>query len=183
MKLTDVAEAEAGSVRSRNAHKTVPIARDGVSTDPERDALVAAIRASQCYAAIVVHVADAEDPFEQLVDVADFIRDMILPESFSGYAIVQRATATPASSKGGSNVIILAKAIGSVPATAIRLPDDKSDSEGVAFYDDSVLIKADFIARIDELCSDAVCIAAVGGRGGGIVPLWIPMTFVPRHNV
>jgi hypothetical protein len=130
----------------------------------------------------VIELADAGDPFESLTGLADFIRDLALPESFSGYAIVQRAATAPASSEVGLSVIILAKAIASVLATPIRMSDAKPDSPAVAFYDDSAAIRTDFVARLDELCRDAVCIAVVGGRGG-VVPLWMPMTFVPRHNV
>jgi len=179
MKLEEVSPI--GMVKNRNteAHKALSTRTAAQPADQEKEAFIAAIKAATIYVAIVVHVADAGDALGSLAILADFIRNWALPESFSGYVIVRPAAAARPSSKGGLNIIVLAKAIGSIPATSITLPDDQSDSEAVAFYNGSVGIKTDFIARIDELCNDALLIAMVGKSS--VIPIWMPMTFVPRR--
>jgi hypothetical protein len=168
MRLIEVAPGM-GRNAPRSVYKANAAAWGNEPPDAELEAIKNAIRAATVYAVMVVEVADAARP---LASPTDFINGLDLPGS--GYAIVQPAAA----GRAGVKVTVLAKALGSATATPIKLPDGKSGSQAVAFYDDSVTIKTDFGARIDELCDDAICIAAVGSEGR-VVPLWVPMTVVP----
>ena len=172
MKLTDIADTGKAGNGHRHASKAVGAARHS-QPDPERGSLVKAIRDSLIYAAIVITVPVAGKPLEALETFADFIRGLRLPKSFAGWAIIGHDE---------SNMLvcrILFKAVGSFTAASIDHPGLQSQPPAIEFCDDFVDVQERFVKRIGKFCDDAICIAVAGG-GGGMIPLWVPLIYVPR---
>jgi hypothetical protein len=141
--------------------------------DREKETLVAAIRASTIYAAVVIRLPVAGEPLANMTAFADFIRGLRLPDSFAGWAIIGQDT------DGSSNFVcrILFKALGSFTAAFIEQPSAQQYSPAIEYCDCFVDVQEKFVANIGEFCEDAISIAATGA--GGMIPLWVPMTFVP----
>ena len=179
MKLTDVAHTNMGKNDPRITCNIAPARRSTNPTDPEKDALVAAIKAGTTYAVVVVTLSVSGEPLASMTAFADSLRRLRMQDSFAGFAIIGPSTAD-ASSGSGTDVLvcrILFRAIGSFAAASVREPSAQSYSRAIEFYDDFVEVHAKFVARIDEFCKDALCIAAAGSHG--MIPLWVPMTYVP----
>lgn len=183
MKLTEISQRNGAEDGVRNTHGAVPAQR-GAQADPEREALMAAIKSAKLYAAVVVKLEVAEEPLEALMTFADLIRGLHLPDSFAGYAIIGPDNAGSGSTDRASNVLvcrILFKAVGST--NAVSIDHLCSNSPAIEVCDCFVDVQEQFVRHIAEFCDDAICIAAVGGGTGGMIPLWLPIISFPKLNV